>query len=220
MYLISICCIQDSKNSYRKDKEMEKITIEKNVYELLQEVRYELTKVEINKSGFNKHLNFNYFELKDFLPTATKLFAERNLTPVFNIEVDNNGIEYAYLEIIKGAEKIMFKVPTANAQNNNPIQGLGSKITYLRRYLYLIALDLVENDIVDAENPDEKKVKFASKVQVDKILTNGKLIGDTLKELGVKTKNDVESLTMDKASELCAEIDKILKEKTNDKETS
>ena len=196
---------------------MEKITIEKHVFELLQDVRNELNKTELNKSGFNKHLNFKYFELKDFVPTATKLFVERGLTPIFNIEVDNNGIEYAYLEIIKGAEKIMFKVPTANAQSNNPIQGLGMKITYLRRYLYLIALDLVENDIVDAEDPNEKKVKFASKVQVDKILANGKVIADTLKELGVKTRNDVESLTMDKASELCAEIDKNLKESKDEK---
>lgn len=137
---------------------MEAINVvsDKTLAELLQEVRYEMSKTEMKKSGYNAHLKFNYFELKDFVPLATKLFYERGITPMFTIECDANGIEYAYMHIFKGAERLIFKVPTAETGMPNPMQGLGAKITYLRRYMYLIVLDLVENDIIDAQDEAPK----------------------------------------------------------------
>lgn len=182
------------------------IKIEKNLHELLQEVRYELSKVEMKKSGHNSHLNFDYFELKDFVPTATKLFYERGITPMFNISV-SNGMEYAILDLYRKGETITFSSPTAEPSGSNPIQSLGAKITYMRRYLYLMALDLVENDIVDAQDKTEPTVKYATKFQVNKILENGKVIADLLSELNIKTKNDLQALTMEKASELCKAIE-------------
>lgn len=195
-----------------EDKKIELNTL--TVYQLLQKVRVELSESNLTKSGKNAFQNFEYFELKDFLPTATKLFAENDLTPVFSIEVDANGIEYAVLDIVRSSnvnERIRFKTPTADPSGNNPIQQLGSKHTYLRRYLYLACLDIVENDTVDGADQKETKakaVKYATPLQVEKIQANGRLIADKLEELKIKTKNDVKALTLEKASELCAEIDK------------
>jgi len=126
------------------------IKVEKTIYEHLQDVRYELTKSPLKKSGFNKHLNFNYFELADFMPTVTKLFAERGVCPMFSITYDPSGVEIAVLKLVKGAESITFTTPTSEPTNMQGIQALGAKITYMRRYMYMIALDLTENDIVDA----------------------------------------------------------------------
>lgn len=135
---------------------MTDIKVDKTIYELLQEVRYEISKTELKKSGHNNYQNYDYFELKDFVPTATKLFKEKGLCPMFFVEYVGD-VEYAFLYLVKGVEKIVFKVPTAEPAGNNPIQNLGSKITYLRRYLYLIALDLVENDTVDSQ--DNSKIE-------------------------------------------------------------
>lgn len=187
-----------------------------NIYDLLQKVRVELQNANLSKSGKNKFQNFDYFELKDFVPTSTKLFAKYNLTPIFNIEVGQDGVEYAVLDIIKGDsanEKIRFKTPTAEPSGNNPIQQLGAKITYLRRYLYLIALDIVENDLVDGADQNETKksaVKYATPFQVEKIFENGKLIKDLLEANNVKSKNDIKGLTLEKASEICTELEKRL----------
>jgi len=126
------------------------IVVQWTIYECLQDVRNELAKTPLRKSGFNKHLNFNYFELADFVPTATKLFAERGLCPIFSITYDSSGVEVAVLKFIKGAESITFTAPTSEPTNMQGIQALGAKITYMRRYMYMIALDLTENDIVDA----------------------------------------------------------------------
>ena len=193
----------------------------KNIFDLLQNVRVELAEANLTKSGKNKFQNFDYFELKDFVPTATKLFAKYNLTPIFNIEVGQDGVEYAVLDIIKGDsanEKIRFKTPTAEPSGNNPIQQLGAKITYLRRYLYLIALDIVENDQVDGVDQNETKknaVKYATPFQVEKIFQNGKLIKDLLEANNIKSKNDVKGLTLEKASEICAELEKRLQNETH-----
>lgn len=183
----------------------------KTAYQELQEVRSELSKASLKKTGKNEYQNFEYFELKDFLPTATELFKKHDLTPVFNIELSPEGVEYAILDIFyKGSEKITFKTPTARPNSNNPIQGLGAMITYMRRYLYLMALDIVENDIVDSQDQNEVKktsIKYATDFQVEKIIANGKLIADELKELNIKTKNSCKTLPIEKASELCKLIE-------------
>ena len=133
------------------------IKAQKTITELLQEVRNELYKSSLTKKGMNKHLGFKYFELEDFVPLATKLFNERGMCPVFNIKFID-GIEYAVMTLYHGAEQLQFTLPTAEAINsNNPIQNLGSKASYMRRYLYLSVLDLCENDTVDASNPEEIK---------------------------------------------------------------
>lgn len=182
---------------------MAEIKEQKTINQLLQEIRYEMSKTELKKSGYNAYGKFNYFELKDFVPKATELFTERGLCPIFNIAVIQ-GIEYAVLTITRGPETIEFRIPTADSNNSsNPIQNLGAKITYLRRYLYLICLDLVENDIIDATSgKDEKKVNFATKFQVDKLSQNKELLIDKFKEMNIKTINDIKALTTEQASEL------------------
>lgn len=183
----------------------------KTAYQELQEVRSELSKAGLKKTGKNNFQGFEYFELKDFLPTATELFKKHDLTPVFNIELSPEGVEYAILDIFyKGSEKITFKAPTARPNGKNPIQDLGAMITYMKRYVYIMALEIAENDVVasQGQNDVEKTyIKYATDFQVEKIIANGKLIADELEELNVKTKNSCKTLPIEKASELCKLIE-------------
>ena len=172
-----------------------------SIYQKLQKVRLEISKSNLKKSGKNSHLGFSYFELEDFLPKATELFDKYGLCPIFRIEVEPSGIEYAYMTIIDGNEQVIFKIPTAEPTGNNPIQMLGSKETYCRRYLYLAVLDLVENDGVEPSLDSNKKVEFATPGQIATIKTNGKLIAKELSEANVKTENDIRALTKVKAKE-------------------
>ena len=122
----------------------------KNVFGKLQEARKKLSEKELKKSGNNKYAGFMYFELADFLPTVNKIFDEVGLCSIFNL--DN---EIATLKIINTEQEdiiITFSTPVVDVvmKNPNPIQVLGSKHTYLKRYLYLNALEIAENDFVDA----------------------------------------------------------------------
>lgn len=194
---------------------MAEIKVQASITEDLQDIRDKLSKMDIKKSGYNGFGKFNYFELKDFLPQATHLMNEKHICPVFNIAVGANGIEYAVLTLMRGPEVLEFRVPTADPNNsNNPIQNLGSKITYLRRYLYLICLDLVENDTVDAlaGSGNDKKVNFATKFQIDKLSQNKNLLIDKFKEMNIKTVNDIKALTVEQASELIEILESRLKD--------
>ena len=73
-----------------------------------------------------------------------------------------------------------------------------------------MALDIVENDIVDSQDQNEVKknaIKYATDFQVEKIIANGKLISKELEELNIKTKNSCKTLPIEKASDLCKLID-------------
>ncbi len=125
-----------------------------NVYQKLAIARKRISEKEIKKSGNTP--KYSYLELKDFLPTTNVIFAELELIGTFNISRET-GIEVATLRITnasKPEETIVFATETAevNLPSGQPIQNLGSKHTYLRRYLWLEALELTESDTVEAQN--------------------------------------------------------------------
>jgi len=131
-----------------------------SVYKKLQEARNRLNKVSLNKSGKNAFAKFNYFELGDFMPSVTGIFNDVGLCGVVSFTPDT-----AYLTIydVEGDERsfITFTSPLviASMDRVQPIQSMGASHTYYRRYLYLMALDLVEHDTVDAIEPSPKEEK-------------------------------------------------------------
>jgi len=124
-----------------------------NVYQKLQTARIRLQGSALKKSGSNKFAGYSYFELADFLPQTQSLFAELGLCAAFSVEGAN-----AYLRVVNAEqpdECIVFSTPTAEApmKGTLAIQQLGAVHTYLRRYLYVNAMEIVEHDAVDAAKP-------------------------------------------------------------------
>lgn len=81
------------------------------------------------------------------------------LTPVFTVKHSDSeaGVtrDFAELTIYNSDNPddhpLSFQCPYVDANNSkNPVQNLVSSITYLRRYLYMMALDLSETDIIDS----------------------------------------------------------------------
>ena len=129
------------------------------VYSKLQKARVLLQEQPLKKSGYNSYAGFKYFELGDFLKQANVIFDNLGLCPVISI---SEGIATLRIFDAEFGGVVYFRSPTADASNEKskapPIQSLGSMHTYLRRYLYLNALELVENDVVDATiSKDEPK---------------------------------------------------------------
>src|SRR3972149_9623008 len=125
--------------------EKNKEIVVKNVYQKIQKVRRQLVELNLKKSGKNEYSRFTYYELGDFLPSLNKLMDENGLTTRFIIPHKDKAI----LEVInsdKPEEKIVFMSPTAEVEigkkkdgtgGADPIQNLGGKITYMRRYLLM-----------------------------------------------------------------------------------
>lgn len=128
-----------------------------NVYQKLLAARARFLESDVQKTGKNMHLSFKYFELDDIVPTATRIFSEVGLIPIVNFTSDvatmtvvNTDNPEEVIPFVAPFNQIAPIVSNAGKQATNEMQALGSSITYMRRYLYMIALDICESDSFDA----------------------------------------------------------------------
>lgn len=128
-----------------------------NVYQRLLTARAKFLEADVQKTGKNMHLSFKYFELDDIVPSAIRIFNEVGLIPIVNFTADTATMNV--INIDNPEESISFTAPfnqiapivsNAGKQATNEMQALGSSITYMRRYLYMMALDICESDSIDA----------------------------------------------------------------------
>ena len=127
-----------------------------NVYQKLAAARTMFLGADAKKTGKNMNLAFKYFELDDIVPVATKIFEKVGLLSVVNFTADiatmtiintDNGDDY--ITFTSPFNQIAPIVSNAGKQVTNEMQALGSSITYMRRYLYMIALDICEPDDIE-----------------------------------------------------------------------
>lgn len=120
-----------------------------SVYKKLQDARIKLQNTALKKSGHNKFVGYYYFELGDFLPAIQKINSELGLCGVVSF-----NHEMAFLQIIdvEDGTSIMFTSPMSSAalKGCHDVQNLGAVQTYLRRYLWVNAFEIVEHDALDA----------------------------------------------------------------------
>ena len=121
-----------------------------NVYTKLNHARERFHSRQLKKSGHNKFANYYYFELGDFVIPALEIFKDVGLTSVISFDS-----EYATMSIVntdKPEEVIVISSPmsTAALKGCHEVQNLGAVQTYLRRYLWVAALEIVEHDALAA----------------------------------------------------------------------
>ena len=142
-----------------------------NVFKKLQDARVRLQKTELSKSGRNKFAGYEYFELGDFIPAVQKICNDVGLCGVINYTQITATLS---IHDTDGEGVIVFESPmsTAALKGCHEVQNLGAVQSYLRRYLWMTAFEIVEHDGLDAttvgEAPVQKKVevKAAPKVEV------------------------------------------------------
>lgn len=128
-----------------------------NIYEKLQNMRVELQQKNIKKSGKNKFAGYEYYELSDILPPINELQSKYKTCSFIKFSK-----EEAILTLInseKPDEKIELSSPMAELtlKGTHPIQNLGGIETYQRRYLYMAAFEIVENDYFDSIQGKEQQ---------------------------------------------------------------
>ena len=122
-----------------------------NVYQKLLKARAMFLASNTQKSGKNMHLAFKYFELDDIVPIVTKIFEEVGLIAIVSF-IENCAV-MNIIDIDDPTCSIGFHAPLVQLSENkgtNAVQAFGSTVTYYRRYLYMIALDICEPDEIDA----------------------------------------------------------------------
>jgi hypothetical protein len=140
-----------------------------NVYQKLNAARAKFHSIELKKSGHNKFAGYKYFELGDFIIPALEIFKEHGLTGIISF-----GKETADLRIVnneKPEEVIVIESPMSSAalKGCHEVQNLGAVQTYLRRYLWVAALEIVEHDAIDSAPAKEKVIITPSQGIADNI---------------------------------------------------
>lgn len=130
------------------------------VHKKLMEARLQMQDTELSKSGRNDYAGYNYFTLADFLPEAQRIFRDVGLCGIVRFTA-----EVATLEIVDAdkpdSERIFITSPmgSANLKGCHEVQNIGAVESYQRRYLWMTAFEIVEDDPLDATTQKGEKTK-------------------------------------------------------------
>lgn len=144
----------------------------KGVKAKLQTARVALLEKGLSKTGKNDFAHFDFFQLKDFLPEAQRIFTKLGLTTNYTImprviayTEHQTGETILKEPIIRDIARLIIKdietddteefeieaapVQIGNNTKQNIYQAAGGRSTYYKRYLYRDALEIEENDESD-----------------------------------------------------------------------
>lgn len=134
-----------------------------NVYGKLIEARKKFLDAGVKKKGVNRYAEFKYFRLDEIIPTKQEIFREVGLADI--ITFGNEVATLTIYNVDNPDESIDFMSQLAPDESmiKNPIQKVGAIQTYVRRYLYLLALDIIESDGIEetTDKPVEVEEKSA-----------------------------------------------------------
>lgn len=139
-----------------------------SVYKKLQQARIKLQGMKLSKSGKNKFAGYEYFELSDFLPAIQTICNDVGLCGVVSF---NKDMAYLQINDTEDGTSVMFTSPMSSAalKGCHDVQNLGAVQTYLRRYLWTNAFEIVEHDALDAtmgkDEPAKKPVSLTINVK-------------------------------------------------------
>ena len=182
--------------------------MEKTLYQKLAEIKLELSKAQIKKSGVNKYSGFTYYELADILPAIISLCSKYGVYTYTSY--DNDMAKLTAVNTNNPTEQFSITSPmrTFELKGSNAIQVLGGIETYSRRYLYLAMFDIVESDSFDANAGSDKNIEIKKEVKqekaepktdVDNVEFATKEQIEMLKALGYKGQTPAEALTKEEA---------------------
>lgn len=122
----------------------------------LMQARIALQQKDLKKSGENKFAGYKYFELGDFIPQTMQIFADLDLASVVTFE---HNIATLTITDCEDSTTVVITSPVAeaNLKGAHAIQNLGAAQSYLRRYLWLCAMEIVEHDAIDSSEPSKQE---------------------------------------------------------------
>ncbi|OPF51525.1 recombinase [Clostridium baratii] len=150
-----------------------------NIYQKIQKARVELQNKKLKKSGKNTYSNYEYFELGDFLPGVNDVCNNNGLSTIFHFEKDKASLKV--IDVDEPTSCILFETPIEMAaiKGSSVMQQIGGTQTYARRYLYMMAFEIAESDVIDGGEIDTEAEERRKKINKSSVLTINKLIDET-----------------------------------------
>ena len=129
-----------------------------NIYQKMSELRNFVVSEKIKKTGEAKDkagkVRNTYYEFSDFVPVIIPFMKEIGLFSFYGVKKDEHGRSTAFLKYFnteKPEEILEFTMDYLQMESGfmSKIQAHGGTQTFLRRYLYIISLELAENDTIE-----------------------------------------------------------------------
>ena len=121
-----------------------------NVYSKLIEARKRFLEAGIKKTGINTYAEYKYFTLDEIIPAKQEIFRDLGLSDVISFNSDVATLTVINIDNPEERIEFMSQLAPDESMIKNPIQKVGAIQTYVRRYLYMLALDIIESDGIEA----------------------------------------------------------------------
>lgn len=171
-----------------------------NIYKKLAEMRVELQNCDIKKSGYNEYGKYNYYEMADFLPYINEIAKNHNVFNLYELQAEKAILKVMDLE--EDGCAIEFSIPIAEIaiKGANSMQNIGGVTTYTRRYLYMIAYEIAENDTFDAQVAEPEPEMDPNKILVNE--THVTTLKATMEKKGVTESKILERVGKEKLEDM------------------
>lgn len=139
-----------------------------NVYGKLIEARKRFLEAGIKKTGVNRYAEYKYFTLDEIIPVKQEIFRDLGLADV--ISFSDTGAILTIYNVSDPLDQVQFMSQLAADESmiKNPIQKVGAIQTYIRRYLYVLALDIIESDGIEETTGKDDETDEAPKPEPKK----------------------------------------------------
>jgi ERF superfamily len=127
-----------------------------NIYQKLNQAREQFHQIKMEKSGKNTFAKYDYFTLSDFIKPALKVMSANGLCAT--VSFDALIAKMTIVNTEKPDETIMITSPMGSAllKGCHEVQNIGAVETYQRRYLWVAALEIIEQDALDSTTERDK----------------------------------------------------------------
>lgn len=196
---------------------LENQNIDLNQTSLMERVLYVINEIRISKNGKNTFSNYEYFKPEEINKRVNPLLLKYKIFPLYKtffqpyeIEVTEylgdeprtvtkqelkEIAELRFKDVLKKDEDIIYQMPIEriDIKGANKMQNLGGVRTYSKRYLYMEALN-ISNDDLDLDSTtmsDKSKAKSSSKdTKVGTVINKIQLKIEALRKAG-KSDSDI-----------------------------
>lgn len=125
-------------------------TKDMSLMEKMTQARLELQNKNIKKSGWNEFSKYYYFQLADVLPIINELADKYRFFAWISYGIETASMTITNMDNPNDKLEIVSPMSTASLKASHEVQNLGAVQTYLRRYFYMTAFEIVEFDEIDA----------------------------------------------------------------------
>lgn len=150
---------QTAEEIYLNDKQLLR-KLKACLYRKLQQARMDFRDKHVEARGRNDFNHFDYITLKDIVTEAIPILLDNNLSIHHKFYLNQPLVELVDLETGYSEDfgsNVTFEVEGKNT--NQRLQALGSTESYIRRYIYMQILDIVESDPDKDFGKEEKEAK-------------------------------------------------------------